>query len=688
MKECDPVLRSICLLAAFVVSKAWAQESRTIELEEITVEAVRPSGSTARSVEEAREQLDLVPGGTALIEAEEFRDGATANLQNVLSFVPGVYSQDRFGGDENRLSIRGSGISQDFAIKGVRLLRNGLPITEADGDFHSQLVEALTARYVEVYRGANALQYGASTLGGAVNFVTYAGHTAKPLSARLEAGSYGYLRPQLSGGKVLGESWDYYASLSGSYVDGFRAQAETDSTRFYGNIGYRPDGRSETRLHASIEDNNQQIPGALTRSELKDDPRQASDFFAAFNSQNNFDRYRADLQHVVMLENGRLDAGAFYEMQDIFHPLPFFVRDEDQLNSGLSLRHEIRHGEFFDNRFVWGGFLAFGDVKADDFEPLGDAVRGSKRLSENSDVLTSELFAEDQLQLTHRLMLSLGVQLAYSERATDFKFADPTLADTRIEDEYFALSPKVGLVWNLTRHAQVFGNVSRSFEPPILLDFNDTTFGTLDAQTATTIEIGTRGSSDRFAWDLALYRAWINDEILRAEVPPLPSGVFATANADDTVHSGIELGIDAKVLDWLAEGAMWLRAVYTYNRFRFDGDASFGDNEIPGIPRHFGRLEIMYKDPSGFYAGPNVEMASRYFVDFANSLETDAYAIYGFRAGYTKQQRLSVFIEARNLEDEAYASNTGIIADAQGIDVAAFNPGIGRSAFAGVEIAW
>ncbi|MGH6609241.1 MAG: TonB-dependent receptor plug domain-containing protein, partial [Burkholderiaceae bacterium] len=304
---------------------------RTIALPEIRVEGHGPAALTSRSIDEAAAELNRVPGGTTLIDAATVRTRPSGNLEQVLSFAPGVYAQNRFGGDANRLSIRGSGISQDFAIRGVRLLRNGLPITEADGDFHSQLVESLTARYIEVYRGANALQYGASTLGGAINFVTHTGYTASPLTTRLEAGSDGYLRPQLASGKVVDENWDYYASLSGAYGDGFRDHAETDSTRFYGNLGYRYGEQAETRLHASAEHSDQQIPGALTKAQLEDDPGRASDFFESFNSQNNFDRYRADVQHSLLFDDDdRLDVGAFYETQDIFHPLPFFVRDEEQ----------------------------------------------------------------------------------------------------------------------------------------------------------------------------------------------------------------------------------------------------------------------------------------------------------------------------------------------------------------------
>ncbi|MGH8643252.1 MAG: TonB-dependent receptor plug domain-containing protein [Gammaproteobacteria bacterium] len=166
-------------------------------LPEITVTARPLEALTGQSMEQARESLHRVPGGTSLIDAEQFRDGVTSNLQDVLSLSPGVYVQSRFGGSETRTSIRGSGISHTFNTRGVRFLLNGLPFSAADGNVRPQLVEPLAMRYLEVYRGANALPYGAAYLGGAVNFVAPTGYSAPTALAHLEYGSYDYIRPQL-----------------------------------------------------------------------------------------------------------------------------------------------------------------------------------------------------------------------------------------------------------------------------------------------------------------------------------------------------------------------------------------------------------------------------------------------------------------------------------------------------------
>src|SRR3546814_17326641 len=81
-------------------------------------------------------------------------------------------------------------------------------------------------------------------------------------------------------------------------------------------------------------------------------------------------------------------------------------------------------------------------------------------------------------------------------------------------------------------------------------------------------------------WDLSLYRADIRGELLQynpgeADVPA------ATFNAGRTRHEGIEAALEINPTAWLQ-----LRPVYTYSNFRFRGDAVYGDNRLPVVPRH------------------------------------------------------------------------------------------------------
>lgn len=102
------------------------------------------------------------------------------------------------------------------------------------------------------------------------------------------------------------------------------------------------------------------------------------------------------------------------------------------------------------------------------------------------------------------------------------------LPTTRSGDKsYHFFNPKLGLLWDAGPQWQIYSNISRSAEPPT---FNDMTFSTSDdldrlqAQRATTFEIGTRGESGDVAWDVSLYHARVKMSCNASARP----GTFAT----------------------------------------------------------------------------------------------------------------------------------------------------------------
>src|SRR3546814_14469158 len=109
-------------------------------------------------------------------------------------------------------------------------MQDGIPVNLADGSFDFQTIEPMATRYIEVYRGANALGYGASTLGGAVNFVSPTGYDTPQIELRGELGSFDYQRFGMTTGGVHG-TLAYFFSTRTFAQDGFRANARQYTTR-------------------------------------------------------------------------------------------------------------------------------------------------------------------------------------------------------------------------------------------------------------------------------------------------------------------------------------------------------------------------------------------------------------------------------------------------------------------------
>jgi iron complex outermembrane receptor protein len=256
--------------------------------------AATPEARAAQAVQAAREELAQRAGGTAVVDAASYASGRASTTTDALAYAPGVLAQMRHG-PETRLSIRGSGVQRGYLMRGIQLYQDGIPLNQADGAADFQSIDPLAAQHIEVWRGANALEYGASSLGGAINFVSPTGLTAPAASARLQAGSFGQrlVQAQLAG---RGEQLDGLLNISRSEQDGWREQSAWRTQRLSGNVGLRLTEALELRAFLSHVDADMQMPGSLTRAAMLADPRQAAPGYVAQNAGNNYSQTRGALR--------------------------------------------------------------------------------------------------------------------------------------------------------------------------------------------------------------------------------------------------------------------------------------------------------------------------------------------------------------------------------------------------------
>ena len=108
------------------------------------------------------------------------------------------------------------------------------------------------------------------------------------------------------------------------------------------------------------------------------------------------------------------------------------------------------------------------------------------------------------------------------------------------------------------------------------------------------------------------------------------------------------------------------------------------------MPIHLYEAELIYVTSTGFYAGPSVQWnVTRYPADQANTLFADSYALLGFKIGFRPKKGFSIFLEAKNLTDEHFASAVDPIADARTTpDAQIFHPGEGRAFYGGISWSW
>lgn len=678
------LLLTSTLLAAPVAAFADHAEEKAEPLK-VTVHPA-PRSLTSAGVEEAEARLSQIPGGVAVVDAEDFKDTRAFTMKDMLDFTPGVFAQSRVA-QESRMSIRGSGLSRTFHMRGITLLQDGVPINNADGAADFQDIDPLAFRYVEVYKGANALKYGAASLGGAVNFVTPTGYDADEVLLRAEYGSFDTHRLQAASGDVVGDS-DYFASLSNYQSSGFRQHSHTNNTIFSGNVGHKINDNLETRVYLTLGDVDQELPGSLTKAQLAANPKQANAGQLANNHQRDFQVMR--LANKTTWSDGvtTVNGGAFVKYKDLFHPI-FQLIDQVGKEAGVYGDVTEKTALFSHaNEYTLGTRLTMGNTNADRFSHTA-GVQGVQTASAVERARNIEVYGENRWDATPEVTLIAGGQVIHAIR--DF---EDNLGTRSGERSFTGFSPKIGALWQASHNTQVFTNLSRAYEPPVFGELTQALPGVtgltdVDAQKSTTLELGSRGHWRGLEWDASVYRAWMKDEIMTFNVGIL--GAAATVNADDTIHQGLELGLGAEVWKGLvtAEDSLKWRVAYSYNDFRFDGDATFGDNQIPGAPKHYMRSELRYTHPQGWFVAPQLEWVPEgYPIDMANTFSSDGYATFGLNTGMDLTEKVSVYVDARNLTNEKYAATTGVIVNAAGVDQAQFLPGEGRAIYAGLKVKW
>jgi iron complex outermembrane recepter protein len=445
----------------------------------------------------AQESLNSVPGNVSEIPAEQFRGGAVVSMNDALSLTPGVFAQQKEGTEEVRLSIRGSGMNVPFGLRGILVLQDGIPLSAADGYANPETADVLNADYIEVFRGADGLEYGSSSLGGAINFVTPTGRSQPGFDLRTEFGSFGYRRGQIRYGTASHDSrLDAFFAISGLYSDGFRQNSKDSSYRFHANLGYRFTPKSEGRLLITVERVDMRRPGAITLGQLETNPFQAGTGAVATNALIDLKpAVQIAYKHTFLLgDSNTLSFYGQYLGIEFNNPTSFARYSGPEQQWGAGMRHEISRKLWGRrNRFVWGADESrYWDTQ----NTNGPVYFGTSVAEPNTGILQqshdhnalSDLFAQDSFSVTQTLNLVAGVQFAYAQRdlvsttptpPTYFQIFNPNAASRN----YTGVNPKLGLLWAPWQKVRFFGNVSRSFEPPDEYEFSPgSNLGNLAAQ--------------------------------------------------------------------------------------------------------------------------------------------------------------------------------------------------------------
>ncbi len=736
----SPRVSLLAAILALPATVAWAQtqvaaasktSDEVVVLDKLEITERKSEPQAPASQLEKVAQLAQVAGGAYYIDQSLVARGRVATSADILAFTPGVFAAPPAGnGDGIKISARGSGIARsagNFFRNGLLFTFDGLPVTGPGGTPY-ELFETYGLSDTQVWLGGNAFDNGSLALGGHINYITKTGYDAKAFEGRLDLGSFGYRKYQLSTGQVVGKV-DYFGSITSSQADGFQNWAKGSSEGFAGNLGYRFSPEVNTRFFVRYRTTENQNPGNISLLELDRDNTnspvnrlQKSDRvqpgstwlgnktsfaptpdsklelgFVHHNAPIDIQPSPSPGNVVGTHDNPVLDPAAngldrsLWNFRDVYGEIKYTRKDnlfglESASTVALSVSYEYD-----------------GDVNTYANNPnrtTGERKFGNLLKTANYDGSSdSSLRFGNQLGLTDKLRFDTGLSVVNIRRAGEYTYYNPLLpvpvqptgstGSTIDLDEYY-LAPRVGLLYTFSPGNSLFANVTRSLEAPNSWQLSGGSNAAwnyhlpIDNQDAIAYEIGTRFNRGAFNGGLTLFHSDVKNELLTVLIDPSNPGLGSTTfNGPDTYKQGVELLLNTTL--WSENGflsaaptgqttKLVFQQSLTANRFGYKDENVFAiaptdpndftqsADELPGVPDLNYQARLAFDHRSGFFINASAFHASSYFADFSNVLEVPDYTLYDLAFGYKAPSgRWEVFLDFRNLTDEAYASSAGPI---------------------------
>ena len=652
-------LLGTAVILTMIPVSASSNEEHNIQLDPIIIRATR--------IQDEQSRLPVAVGSVSKNEIQQ--DRQQLGLDESLVNIPGLFFQNRYNfAQDLRISIRGFGARANFGIRGIRIFADGIPQTLPDGQSSVDAIDLGSTRRVEAIRGPFSSVYGAAS-GGVINILTEDGPATPYVSGRINTGSYGFAQGQIKAGGQT-DDLNYLVSGSGTTLDGYRKHADYRSKLLNSKFRYDLDNSSElTVVLNAVDSPRADDPGALTKSEVRENRKQAAPRNLLFDAGEELDQQTLGLtykkefnsEHQFMLRN-------YYVMRDFKNKLPFAVNSNGQGGSVKLDRFFTGGGGNYtwsrdllgrNNRLVLGFDI---DAQRDHRKRFANnkGTLGAKTTDQDEDVTSYGIYFQDAFEITDNVTLTLGSR--YDK--VRYKVDDHTAGNGSGKTTFEELSPMLGAVWSINPAVNLYGNIARSFDPPTTTELANPN-GTsgfnrdLDSQTATNYEIGVKGLlPGRVRYEVALFYIEVDDELVRYELTG--SGQSFFENAGSSTHQGLESALTMELLPGFTSTLTYTYSDFSYDSFQDRNGNNFNGNEIPGVPDKQFHIEFDYQHPAGFHAGWDLLHADSFYADNANTVRSGAYTVANLRAGFTGQWQhweISPFIGINNMFAEEYFDN-------------------------------
>jgi len=598
-----------------------------------------------------------VPSNISSIGGADIRFQAVDHISELLNSLPGLNIQ-RGSGQEHLTAIRSPVLTGGAGAGSFLYLEDGVPLRAAGFANVNGLFEAHTelAAGVEVVRGPGSAFHGSNAVHGLVNILTQSPRGERQGQIDLSWGRYG--RGQLNA-SVAGESngFGVFAGLTLTNENGYRQNAGLDQQK----ATFRADwdgGNQRMRLTISGHNLNQETAGFIEGPDVYKDSSLARsnpnpEAFRDTRALRAALRYERDLSDQLVLSITPYTR--WNEMDFLLHFLPSKALEENGHKSFGALN--TLDWTFGDHRLIVGADVEWSDGFLTETQSIPDVFSFVQGVHYDYEVesLVGALYAHGEWQATNALRIIAGIRAEATEYDYDNKIAADTfgrfIRPADRNDDFFTLTPKLGITYRLNDNNMVFANYARGARAPQTTDAYrlqlSQVVGEIDEEELDSIEIGARGTISGFNYQVTAYAMRKENFFFR------DSDGFNVTDGK-TNHWGLEADFSKELSEYFAVsiGAAYSRNVYDFNNF---ASGVVDGNDVDTAPRLTANTRLIWTPTNSVRAELEWAHMGEYYTDPANANRYPGHDLLNIRADWQITDRVSLFGAIRNLTNTDYA---------------------------------
>lgn len=645
-----------------------------------------------------------LPFSVNRIDAEQATLGKPGvNLSEALGSVPGLVVQNRQNHAQDlQISSRGFGARAAFGIRGIKLLADGVPLSNPDGQGQAATFDLDTLERIEVLRGPFASVYGSNS-GGVIQLFSRDGQGAPRVSADTSQAAYGTRRTRLAaeGGNAQA---GFIINRSHFETDGYRDHSGAILDKTFAKLTLHPDDLSTLSLSVSeLDQNDTQDPQGLTWAQVQSDRRAAAPSALLFDTRKSVDHRQLALNYERSFAAGTWQSTLYSGTRRViqYQSIPPAAQGSPTHSGGVIDFERRFHG--IGNRWIQPFDLGSSlltltagvdyDQSRDDrqgyenFSGSTLGVKGALRRDERNRVTSLSPYVQAAWQLG-KLDLQAGLRHNQVEFEVDDRFLGN--GDDSGSVTYRELTPTLGASYALLPALSVYASWGQGLETPTLneLSYSGANGGfgfDLKPATSEQIEVGLKtrlAAGTRL--QLALFQIDTDDELVVASAS---GGRSRFQNAAQTRRRGIELALESRLSESLRAHLAYTRIDATYSQaFSSNGRMIEAGNHLPGIPAHSLYGELNWQPASGVSTAIEAMYRSELYVEDSNSARSaPSYALFNWQARFEQRVGALTFnqvLRIDNLLDRDYIGSV-IVGDGNG---RYYEPGPERAWYVGAGV--